>query len=236
LTVFVYVEGRADELALGALLQRYIEELQKRGHGLKFVTLQDKRKFLRKIGPRAAARLLSRDDTMVVALPDLCPPIENPPNHAHRSLEELKQVLRRLVREGLKKLGARRARAQGALDRFYPSAFKHEMEMLLLAARGALSNTLHAEVRPSWRRPVEEQNCSDAGRPKRIVETLFRKHAKRRYSDTKDAPAILRRVRKVAGEVLYDDGQLQCPEFNRLLDWLGEKTSVPVYDAANYSV
>jgi len=229
LTVFVYVEGESDRLALNALLDDYGRRLNDRGHGLKFLTLRDKRKFLRKIGPHAAQRLLESEDALVIALPDLCPPIENPAEYKHRSLEELRDALRRLVREALRERGWTGKLAEAALERFYASAFKHEMEMLLLAAQTALSQALGARINPSWRRPVEEQNCTPTGRPKYIVEDLFRRYRKRRYADTKDAAAVLSKVHNLRSELLYHDNQLQCPIFKELLDWLGEKTGVAAY-------
>jgi len=229
LTVFVYVEAESDKLALQALLKDYRTRLSEKRHGLRFLTLHDKNKLLRKIGPRAAERLLEREDALVVALPDLCPPIENPAKYQHRSLEELRNVLRRLVREALRERGWTGKPAEVALERFYASAFKHEMEMLLLAARTALSQALEARINPSWRRPVEDQNCTATGRPKYIVEDLFRRHTKRRYADTKDAAAVLRRVQNLRSELLYHDGQLQCPVFKEFLDWLAEKTGVSAY-------
>jgi hypothetical protein len=125
------------------------------------------------------------------------------------------------------------------MTRFYPSALKHGMEMLLLAAWQQLGSQLGAALNPTWRQPVEEQNHTPRARPKALVEDLFRTRSRRKhaYLDTTDAPAVLRRVRDIRGELLYSRGsRLECPVFKGFLDWLGEQTGVPVYDSAGSGV
>lgn len=116
--------------------------------------------------------------------------------------------------------------------RFLGTALKHDLEMLLLAAKEELRGHLRTADRldDSWRKPVEDQNQERP--PKRVVEELFRtKSAKKRaYRDTKDAPAVLRRIENIR-TILYDSTrQMQCPVFKSMLDWVGDRTGVRAYD------
>jgi hypothetical protein len=232
--VFVYVEGDADRLALEALLHDYRERLRAQGHGLQFIVLDDKAKLLRKIGHRAAEKLVEDAQDCVVALPDLYPPHLHVPEHRYRTFAELRAVMRSLVKEALQSppFGIGPAQAESMLLRFYPCALKQELETLLLAAWRQLGDHIGVTLDPGrWRHPVEEQNLTKEGRPKQVVEDLFltRKEKKHAYRDTKDAPAILRQVRNIREELLMSThGQLECPVFKGLLDWLSTQTRVPV--------
>ncbi len=108
------------------------------------------------------------------------------------------------------------------MARFYASALKHDLEVLLLAATSQLQFRLKTQDKLSgWRLPPEDQNQSKP--PKRIVEELFSKYRKgKSYNDVEDGPAILRDadLREVAE---------QCPAFRALINWIGKKTGVPGY-------
>ena len=106
-------------------------------------------------------------------------------------------------------------------------ALKHDLEMLLLAARAQLQSRLKTRDRlGNWRKPPEDQNQDKP--PKRIVEELFRAKLSRAYRDTTDGPAILRGA--ALREVVFEEqGAVQCPAFRDVLDWIGKETSVVGY-------
>jgi hypothetical protein len=222
--VNVYVEAKADRYALEALLQRYRDALRPRRHGVHIIAFDDKRQFLRKIGPCAARILRDCQEDRVAALPDL----------DDDDVGRLRDRMRRSVRDELQQRYQLQGDALKAdLARFYPSALKHEMEMLLLAAWQPLGRHLGATLKPTWRQPAEEHNHTPQGRPKALVEDLFRTRSKRKraYLDTTDAPAVLRQVKDIKDDLMYSrSSQLECPVFKGFLDWLGAQTGVPVYD------
>jgi hypothetical protein len=231
LRFFIYVEGQADRLALEELLRPYREALRGHGHGLRFVVLGRKDLFFRKFAGKAAANLRDREDNHVVALPDLYPnqPYVGTPN-AHTDVPRLAARLRALVAEALRDVGGVHARdVREVLLRFHPSALKHDLEMLLLAAWRRLGEQLHRNLNPAshCRRPVEDQNQERP--PKRIVEELYLTHTGRAYRDTADAPAVLRRVATLLEILQLDTGQDQCPVFKAMLDWIGGCTGVSAY-------
>jgi hypothetical protein len=232
--VFVYVEGEADKLALGALLRRYREKLGDHGHGLRFIVLGSKDIFFRrtKFPAKAAANLVDREDNHVVALPDLYPnqPYASTPN-AHRDLGQLCARLGSLVKQALRDVFGVRARdLPQAMSRFHPSALKYDLEMLLLAAWQRLAEQLGQAVDPAahWRRPVEDQDQNRP--PKRIVEKLFLARTDRAYRDTIHAPAVLRRVEDLREVLQLRTGEQQCPVFERMLEWIAHQTGVSPYD------
>lgn len=106
------------------------------------------------------------------------------------------------------------------MARFYASALKHDLEVLLLAATSQLQSRLKTQDKLSgWRLPPEDQNQSKP--PKRIVEELFSKYRKgKSYNDVEDGPAILR-------DADLCEVAKQCPVFRAMIDWIGEKTGVP---------
>ncbi len=116
------------------------------------------------------------------------------------------------------------------LERFFPSAFKHDSEVLLLAAKAELRATLRTKEKLiGWRVPVEDQNQSNP--PKYVVQNLFRTKLKpgRRYQETSDPLAVLRRVRDIRSLLFTDDGSENCPVFKSVLDWLGTRFDVRAY-------
>lgn len=230
--VFVYVEGRSDELALNALWECWRQQLRTQGHGISIHPLDDKSKFFRKIGPRAAQRLVDNDDNLVVGLPDFYPNsvYESTP-YKHENMEVLKQVQEREVSSALESIyGLRRDKARSALERFFASALKHDLEMLLLAAQEQLRDYLGTRERlGNWQNPVEEQNQDHP--PKRVVENLFLTKSRKRqaYRDTFHAPAILRKVTNLKTIIYNNNNQVNCPVFKAMLEWIGERTGAPAY-------
>lgn len=228
--IFVYVEGPSDVLALKELFSQYTQRLRAQGHGLEFIHLKNKANFLAKIGPRAARVLAANVADRVVALPDLYPNKGFAEQYGHGDLRELCDLMARLVSAALgKDFGLQGRAVHEALTRFYPSALKHDLEMLLLVAWRLVRKRIGSPSSDSgWRHPAEEQNQQHP--PKRIVEQIFLRSG-RAYRDTKDAPAALRSITNVREDVLYErHGQLECPVFKEFLDWLGEQTGVMAYE------
>ena len=230
--VFVYVEGRSDAEALRALWQVWMEQCRGHGVGFEFLSLGGKGKLLKQIGHRAAEKLAGSSNDLVVALPDLYPTRDyEGTQYAHRNLKELADLQRRLVRQGLNGQGVREGEKESYLSRFYASALKHDLEMLLLAGESYLGEFLHEKGNlGKWRKPVEEQN--QARPPKVVVSDIFRaKHPKRHaYRDTIHAPQILRRASDDLPSILLDKrGRDQCPVFRAMLDWVGERIAIPAY-------
>ena len=225
--VWVYVEGRSDKDALSALCRNWKQDLRTSGWGIEIVPLDNKSKYFKRIGPRVAEKLVHDESDLVVGLPDLYPnkEFENT-DYRHENLKELIELQTQLVNRSLRdKFGP--GNTDLRISRFYASALKHDLEMLLLTVPNQLQSLLKMQNRPhGWRFPPEDQNQNNP--PKNIVEKLFQKHRKQSYLEAKDGHAILRNVD--ISEVLYDErGQEQCPTFRAMLDWIGEKTGVKAY-------
>ena len=219
--VWIFVEGDSDVKALSALLNGWKQNLSTKGWGIQLISLENKSKYFRKIGSRATEKLANDAHDLVVGLPDLYPNRDYAnTEYKHDNLEELRDLQTRLVKQNLKQ-EVRRADVDGHIARFYASALKHDLEVLLLAATSQLQFRLKMSNRPSgWRQPPEDQNQDKP--PKRIVEALFQRELKRSYRENTDSNAILRDadLREVAK---------QCPAFRAMIDWIGEKTGVPGY-------
>lgn len=228
--VWVFVEGASDKLGLEALWTDWRRRLGAQRWGIAVVPLANKANFLKKFGARAAEKLVGSTSDVVVGLPDLHPvtPFQNTV-FKHDDVNELKEVQRRTVRDALQTTHRIDGdRADDLLGRLLPSVLKHDFEMLLLAAVDALRVQLGtSENLGNWRIPVEEQNLGKP--PKRVVEELFLTKSKLRkaYRDTRDAPAILRRVNDLPAILRTNSGQWTCPEFVAVLKWVGERTGVP---------
>ena len=231
--IWVYVEGESDQNALAALWGVWIQRLRPAGHGIKIVALANKAQFLRKVGHRAARVLCENNEDIVIGLPDLYPNKEfETTKYKHQDVVELKAVQVKEVSEALRTVfNVNQARTKQLLERFLPSALKHDLEMLLLAAQEQLRSYLGtSDQLGDWRNPVEEQNQNQP--PKHLVEHLFRTKSVRRraYRDTKDASGILRNVTDMK-TILYDaTGQVQCPVFKGILDWIGQQTGIRAYE------
>lgn len=225
--VWVFVEGESDRLALSALWDGWNGKLREAGWGIRVVPLDDKSRFFRKIGPRAAEKLVGDTHDLVVGLPDLYP---NRPYEGtaweHSSLKALQDVQNRLVAEGLRAV-FRQQNPADFMKRFFAGALKYDLEVLLLAAKSRLRSRLRtSEQLGNWSKPPEDQNHDHP--PKRVVEELFRLKLRRSYRDTTDGSAILREA--TLREVVYDEkGTVQCPAFRTVIDWIGEKTGVSGY-------
>ncbi|MCX5644279.1 MAG: hypothetical protein NTZ17_06295 [Phycisphaerae bacterium] len=224
--VWVYVEGPADRSGLEALWDGWRQKLKQAGWGIHVIPLDGKDKFFRKIGAHAVEKLIADSRDLVVGLPDYYP---NQPylgtRYQHATLKALLDVQQKLVRDTLE---SRRCDAGTFLGRFHASSLKHDLEMLLLAARGQLCAHLGTpDHLGHWRRPVEDQNHDRP--PKRVVEELYLQKKGRAYRDTKDAPAVLASVSDPRQLLYLESGQLQCPVFKEMLDWLAEKTGVSAY-------
>ena len=204
--------------------------MRKVGWGIQIIPLDNKSKFFKKIGHRAAEKLRDNEHDLVVGLPDLYPnSVFTSSQYKHDDLPELKRVQTGLVRDSLAGVfSLSKPQIEVALERFYPTALKHDAEMLLLAARNELREVLGTpDALGNWRHPVEEQNQTKP--PKYVVEELFQAKKGRRYRDTVHARAVLEKIADIK-TILYGNGnQLQCPVFKELMDWIGDKTGVSAY-------
>ena len=220
--VWIFVEGPSEVKALSALLNDWKQNLSAKGWGIQLIPLDNKSKYFKKIGSRATEKLANDPHDLVVGLPDLYPNRDYAnTDYKHNNLRELQGVQTRLVKQHLRQQMGRRANVDSHIARFYASALKHDLEVLLLAATNQLQSRLKMSNRPSgWRRSPEEQNQDKP--PRKIVEELFRRHLRQSYKQTTDSDAILRDadLREVAK---------QCPTFRAMIDWIGEKTGVLGY-------
>jgi hypothetical protein len=188
MTVTVYVEGRSDRAALEAVLAKLLDEKRAMGVDIRFYeappTGDRKTILLTKIPVKALDILRNLPDSVVVVLPDLYPPNKGFP---HRTPDEMRAgVMLRFAEAGAQK-GLRDI--DSLSSRFHVFCFKHEMEVLLLAARERLAEYLNcAKFVPDWTARAEDQNHDDP--PSRVVERWFRTCG-RRYDKVTDARAIL---------------------------------------------
>jgi hypothetical protein len=228
--VWIFVEGESDRIALNTLWANWRESLGRRGWGIHIIPLENKSHFFKKIGHRAAEKLTNNEDDLVVGLPDLYPNHEyTNSQYKHAHIGELKTVQAKLVEKALTDVfGLSQTKNEAALVRFHPTAFKHDMEMLLLAARDELRTVLGTpDALDNWQHPVEDQNQIKP--PKHIVEGLFRAKKGKRYRDTVDAKAVLEKVADIRMILYHNENQLQCPLFKELMDWIGAGTGIPAY-------
>ena len=234
--VWLFVEGESDRLGLEALLRGcgWEQRLRSAGWGVTPIALSNKSNFLKKFGDRAAEKLVASPDDLVVGLPDLHPvaPYQDG-DWRHSDAATLKEVQRHGVVRALRDthhVGGQSADA--ATRRLFPSVFRHDFEMLLLAAIDELRSHLRtSESLGKWRTPVEDQNFNRP--PKVIVQELFRSKSphRREYRETSDAAAVLRRVTDLRRVVWNQQGVCMCPEFAKVLDWLSEETGVRACEA-----
>jgi hypothetical protein len=190
--VLVYVEGPSDRVALEALLRPLIQIGRSRGVGVTFHELGGKAPVLDH-GPRkAAAHLHENAADWVFAVPDLYPMASyQGSRNAHGDFAGLATLMRERFEARADKLGL----ATESRRHFRVHCFKHDLEVLLLAAPEQLRARLKTkdQLSAQWRMPIEDQN--DTRPPKRVVEGLFDRYRKKpTYIDTKDAPWILERA------------------------------------------
>ena len=228
--VWVFVEGESDRIALNTLWASWQNRLGKKGWGIQIHPLDDKSRYFRKIGHRAAEKMVNNDQDLVVGLPDLYPNgVYSHTEFKHDDISELKNVQMRLVWNTLQTVfNLSPKNAEATLSRFFPSALKHDLEVLLLAAVDELRQALGTEeTLGGWRHPVEDQNQQKP--PKYVVEELFRTKKGRSYRDTMHAKVVLEKVTDIKKLLFSNSGQLECPVFKETMDWIGERTGVAAY-------
>ena len=216
--VWIFVEGKSDVQALSSLWRDWKQKLGAKGWGLQFISLDDKSKYFRKIGHRATEKLVHDTRDLVVGLPDLYPNRDYANTaYKHANLKELQAVQRRLVKQNLQQK-FRPTDVDSYIARFYPSALKHDLEVLLLAATSQLQSRLKMKNSHSGRPEDQNQNKP----PKKVIEELFQKNLKRSYREITDSVAILGNadLQEVAG---------RCPAFRAVIKWIGAETGVPGY-------
>ncbi len=225
---FLFVEGRSDQLGLEAIWKSWRHRLGEKRHGLAIIPLDTKANLLKKLGHRAARILVDNDSDLAVGLPDLYPTFGGT-GLQHSDVASLKLLQQRLVRDALlSTFQLSRTKADHCMTRFLPAVFKHDFEMLLLAAKDSLRNALRTTERlGDWRVPVEDQNFKHP--PKRVIEDLFRTKSvsRRSYLETRDAPKILGSVTDLGAILRTDSGAVTCPEFVAVLRWLGDRFDEP---------
>lgn len=212
--VFVYVEGPADKFALETLLRPLIQRKNEESVNILFIVAVsgDRKEFiLTKVPQKAVNILRSEPRTIVVALPDLYPKDKAFP---HSTFAELKKGILDGFGQALRE---KRVRDPGLEERFQVFCFKHDLEVLLLAAKEGLQKRLGLpSLATSWCIPVEDQDHDNP--PSRVVEGLFEAWGKH-YIGQIDAPEIL-------SVVSYEDIADLCPEcFKPFVEFL-ENVSV----------
>ncbi len=187
--VLIYVEGPSDKAALGALFRELIELKRAEGIGIDFFEAprgNKKQKLLTEVPVRAVDILCAQPDSVVVALPDLYPQNVGFP---HQTYAELQKGMLQNFRDALSRKNIQDDRL---LERFHIFCLKHDLEVLVLAAKEQLLERLKAtKPKVLWTEPVENQNHGNP--PKRIVERLFAEHGER-YHEAVDASLILARA------------------------------------------
>jgi hypothetical protein len=227
--VCVFVEGVSDRLALLALWTDWRDRLRTNGWGIQIYSLENKCNFFSKIGHRAAEKLVGSANDIVIGLPDFYPNTNfEETKYRHPDVKELRSVQERLIKENLESV-YHVTDVKGYMERFLGSALKHDLEMLLLAAINQLRGMLRTanKLEDNWRHPIEDQNQMKP--PKRVVEELFLQYRGRKYRDTRDAGAVLEQVTNIRDILISKAGLLECPIFKEMLDWVGGKTGIQVY-------
>jgi hypothetical protein len=189
--VNVYVEGPSDSLALEALLAELLATKLQEGVCIRFIPVPptgDRKTTLLTKMPLKALNILRNDPASKVALlPDLYPPNKG---FDHKTERELQAGVKNIFSQAVASKGL--GDVPGLADRFKVFCFKHEMEVLLLAAKPNLARYLACSgFSADWTEPVEDQNQDNP--PSRVVERWFRQCG-RTYDKTLDARAILQGV------------------------------------------
>jgi hypothetical protein len=184
--VYVYVEGPSDVAAMRALFANLIAANHNHGIWIEFVqapTGDRKKKLLLEVPIRARNHILNEPGSHVAVVPDLYPKNRG---FDHTTSDELELGMKKRFVDAL---GERDKNDSRVLERFHVFCFKHDLEVLVLAAHEQLASRLGiAQLNPTWTIPVEDQNHDR--HPKKIVRELFEAHGDR-YEETVDAPLIL---------------------------------------------
>ncbi len=215
--VYVYVEGPSDKAALQALLAPLLKELRDKGILIIFFDVGSgdrKKSILLKVPDQAVNILRSQPRCIVVAMPDLYPQNRGFP---HVSFAELEARLLKDFRAAARRKNIRKV--ADLEQRFRVFCFKHDMEVLLLAAFEPLKARLGTpELRRTWSLPVEDVNHNRP--PKRVVEELFQSLGQK-YQETVDASLIL-------ADSNYRDLAEACPQcFRPFVQFLDSLHGVP---------
>ncbi|WP_333641587.1 DUF4276 family protein [Mesotoga prima] len=197
--LIVYVEGESDRLALTTLLKPLIDKKNSEGIAIEFASvgqsgnMSNNKKALLVKYPRKAYQIIRNNrESAVVLLPDLYPYNVGVPHVNYSQL-----------RDGIMySFAAMLSEHENELrSRFKVFCFKHDLEVLLLAAIDQLQEYLGMNIRRTWSEEVEDQD--DNSPPKKIIESLFRK-AKKRYG-VATAAEILRKAS-------LEDIRAKCPQ------------------------
>lgn len=204
--VLIYVEGPSDKLAMEALFSSLINKKYQQGISIEFFPVKgsdnsrggDAKKDLLTKTPTTAINILrNQPDAIVVIVPDLYPRNKG---FTHETVQELENGILNNFHQALTSKGIDDNRLR---ERFKVFCFKHDLEVLILAAEQQLKSVLGVNELPmTWRIPVEEQNHDTP--PKRIVEAIFKECGKS-YQGSVDAPKIL-------GSATYQDIAELCPQ------------------------
>ncbi len=209
--VFIYVEGDSDKLAMQALLRTLLERKRAEGKYVSFVPAGGKNPLLLKYIVKAADFVHSHWSNYAVILPDLYP---KNMGVTHDNIDELRKALTPMFVQRLKEKGLSESELSNCLSRFNIFCFKHDLEVLVLAAEPQLLARLdcaHFPADVSWNKTVENQNNTRP--PKRVIEEIF-KSCNMKYRETTDAALILSNCQY---QVLAD----KCPEsFKPLIDYI----------------
>ncbi len=181
-TIYIFVEGVSDKLAMEKLLGSIIDTATAQGNSIHFHPQEGKKPLLNNGLKKALNILRNIPDSSVFLLPDLYP--QNIP-FSHTTFIELKDEL---DKQFAHELAVKQCEPR-LKERFFVHCFKYDLEVLLLASEESLMNHLGIKTFPiNWTKPIENQNHNLP--PKRIIETLFKTCGKK-YKDTIDAPMIL---------------------------------------------
>jgi len=197
--LIVYVEGESDRLALTTLLEPLIDKKNSEGIAIEFASvgqsgnMSNNKKALLVKYPRKAYQIIRNNrESAVVLLPDLYPYNVGVPHVNHSQLRDgVMYSFAALLSEHENELRSR----------FEVFCFKHDLEVLLLAAIDQLQEYLGMNIRRTWSEEVEEQD--DNNPPKKIIQSLFHK-AKKRYG-VGTAAEILRKAP-------LEDIRAKCPQ------------------------
>ena len=210
--ILIYVEGPSDKLAMQALLHPLLEQKRLQGKHVTFIPAEGKDRLLASFPLKAADFIATGWQHHAVILPDLYPKNKG---IRHDDLQELPAGLRLQVERRLRTKQLSDTEVAAHLGRFHVHIFRHDLEVLLLAAEMQLLAHLKCINFPAtvlWNREaVEQQNNSRP--PKYVVEELFQSCGLK-YRDTTDAALIL-------GSCHYEVLADKCPvSFKPLVDFL----------------